>query len=100
MDHQVRHLAVGGPPRRGSLAARGLQAQVDLSKEHRSIGIEEIFRIGEGKGKHVGRAIDLPIVAIQAADELVVAHDDGHAGAGPPEEAERTPDEGSKSCRS
>ena len=100
VEDQVGYLAIGRPPRRGGLPARGLEAQVDLAEEHGPADIEEIRRVREGEGEHVRRAIDLAVVPIQPANERVVAENDGHARARPSEEAQRLAQERLKSCRS
>ena len=100
VEHQVGHLAIRRPPRRRGLAARGLEALVDLAEDHGAAGIEEIGRVREREGEHVRRAIDLAVVPIQPANERVVAENDGHARARPSEEAQRLAQERLKSCRS
>ena len=100
VDHEVRQLAAGLPPGPRGLAERRLDAQVDLPEEHGLAGVEEVIRIGEGEREHVRRAVDLAVVAVEPPDRRVIAEDDVDAGARPPEELERPPDERPKSCRS
>lgn len=100
MEDQVRHLAIGRPPRPRGLPQRGLETQVDLAEEDGAVGIEQIGRIGEGEREHVGGAVDLAVVAVQPSDQSIVAEDDGRARPRPAQEPERAPDEGLKSCRS
>jgi hypothetical protein len=100
VDDEERDLAREGVPPLAGLGFRRLHRDVDLAQEELAVLVLEVAGLGERKGQHVGRAVDLEEIAIQGAKVLVSGDDERDGGPGKTQDPERAREERSKSGRS